>query len=532
MLKFSSGLLNYVESVNYNGYAKTAFYTEFATNYKVGDKVFIINGNYDSDTFIQNNSYTEKTDGYTILDINSCRIVLDIDYTGLNPFEEDTIDSYIAVHHISSQQEFEYINNIQTNSYNKIYNKFEYGLTNNIIYAENNFTGSYSIYGSYSGLFNSPNFYQNASASWTCSATSLIATSSIYFKTSGTGNTYSLTNNGKLFIIGEDITIGTQLFKQRCIYSFNYSKNKWELDISSTKPYISKLNFRNGMFKGIWNDGVFGSHTEDIDWENNDGSWNSGIFFNANWKSGKMSDKTLPINNILNNNNSLYTPTFSTIIEEKFELLTINSATLSRTINYNSPANLVISNNTQNYYCHLDSNNKPIQTIDYSNNKGFGFNYIINSNVEKAEILNGNFINCNIGLTNYGINALDVYYEIDNFTYSITSNNGYFFYCDINTVAMRNTYIDNSNILNSNISNSHISSNQIKQSIISGIYNSNNGITVLNADLWGYYNTYTSNIRGVLKLFISDADFLKLNNFSSKISNKENFGSILIILYN
>lgn len=523
MIKFSSGLLNYVESVNYNGVLKTAFYTDFATNFNIGDKVYIVNGNYDSDILIQNSNFTEGIDGYKVLDVDRCRIVLDIDFTGIFPYSEDSIDNYINVYHITSQQEFDYINNIQINTYpNNIFNKFEYGVTNNIIYADAGFAGTLEIssftaagtlFNDYYGLVNGPGFYQKNSNSnaWIYYSTPLTATSSIYFNTSGPGTTYSLTNNGKLFIIGEDIVIGNQTFKQRGIYAFDKIKNTWNYDILSNKPYISKLNFRNGVFKGVWNDGIFGSYKNEVNWNNKSGKWFSGIFINSNWKSGTISDKTLQI--IEQNayiNTSLYNAKFSVQEGKTTEILRINSTTASRTISYNSINNSSTNNVTQNYYATLDSNKLPLQSTDFSNNKGFGFNYIIDSNIETSEILNGSFINCNVGLTNYGVNSLDVYYG-ETFTYSISASNGYFNFCDINTTVLKDVYVNDSSIENSNIIKSRISSSQISNSIINGTYNSNNGITVISADLWSYY--FKNKIRGIIKLFISDSDLLRLSNF-------------------
>ena len=44
---FSSRLLNYVEPVEIAGIRKTVFYSELNTNFNVGDRVFILNGNYE-----------------------------------------------------------------------------------------------------------------------------------------------------------------------------------------------------------------------------------------------------------------------------------------------------------------------------------------------------------------------------------------------------------------------------------------------------------------------------------------------------
>ena len=72
-------LLNYVEAYSYQGTDKTLFYTEVNTNLKEGDRVFIINGNYDSNELIETDKYKKGRDGYKVLFVDYCKIVLDID---------------------------------------------------------------------------------------------------------------------------------------------------------------------------------------------------------------------------------------------------------------------------------------------------------------------------------------------------------------------------------------------------------------------------------------------------------------------
>ena len=49
---FSPRLLNWVEPVEVSGIKKTAFYTEVNSGLKIGDRVFIIGGNYCNDALI------------------------------------------------------------------------------------------------------------------------------------------------------------------------------------------------------------------------------------------------------------------------------------------------------------------------------------------------------------------------------------------------------------------------------------------------------------------------------------------------
>ena len=60
---YSSKLLNSIEPIEISGFRKTAFYSEISTNFNVGDRVFILNGNYDSADFISRDKYTKYTDG-------------------------------------------------------------------------------------------------------------------------------------------------------------------------------------------------------------------------------------------------------------------------------------------------------------------------------------------------------------------------------------------------------------------------------------------------------------------------------------
>lgn len=520
MAKFSSGLLNYVESVNINGYQKTVFYSEFATNFVVGDKVFIVNGNYDSNNLIQENLFTSETDGYSVLAIDRCRITLDIDYTGDLPFSSDNLDNYIKVYNVTSQREFDYINTLTMNSYNNIYSKFEWGLSNNIIFVSSSFNGGSSVIDTYSGIDSYlspvPGFYQKLSST---GAWVNISINSIPFTTTGSP-TYSLTNNNKLLIVGKDnITYNSQIFKSNGIYTFDTSLNKWVFDVTSNKAYISKLNFRHGKFNGVWNDGIFGTYLDQIDWDSLAAKWNSGIFINSNWKNGTINSKTNPSFETAPVSSFLNQAQFETkhiATQVKLSSVAVNSP---RTINYNVENNSTNKLNI-NYYSKLNSNGLPQQISDYSNNNNYGFNYIVDSNIETGTITTGNFINCNLGLTSYGISALDVYYGLS-FSYPLNIKGGFYQYNDINTVLINNSTIKNCNIYNSNITNTLLASNQIDSTVAQGNYNSDNGITVLNADLWSYL-TSTSQKRGVLKLYISNQDLLRIQNFEIIFIDKIN----------
>ena len=515
--RFASKLINYIEPSEYNGVLKTALYTQFGTNFQIGDKVFIVNGNYDSNSIIVNNEFT-KGDGYTVLDIDRCRIILDIDFTGQYPYNTDDVDNFIKLHNVSSQREFDYVNTLTTNTYATYSSKFEYGLTNDLVYVGGSFSGTTSVIGNNTGVSQS-GFYQKQTSnnSW-INITSAFSSGDIFFKTTGPGITYSLTNNNLLLIVGENISVGPTVYTQRGVYT--YSSSQWTLDNTYNKSFISKLSFRNGLFKGTWNDGIYGSYDDSINWNRSEAVWNSGIFLNSTWELGTINSRNSKPTSQTVYTNQLYSPSFPTTISASYSILTYQTITASRTIDYNSSVKQTDNSIIQSYYCKLDIFGNPIQSTDFSNNNGFGFNYIIDSIIETGNIINGNFENCNIGLTNYGVNSIDVYYGMS-YSYNIQTLGGNYTLCDVNTAAFNNSNINNSNINNSNINNSVLSSNQIVNTVASGEYSADNGINILNADVWSYV-TKDNRKRGVLKLFIDSSDINRITDFETIYINRIN----------
>ena len=481
---YSSSLLNYVEKTN-DGLSKTIFYSEINTNLSKGDTVYIINGNYDFEVLYGSN-YGKGADGYSVLDIDGCKIILDIDYTGVKLYENVTYNNFINVYHVSSQREFDYINgiNIGLTSFGVV-SKFSGDVIDGVVtlYASN------IIYASDAYLESTlPDIYNTG------------ITSSGFFVKSIDDPTlwvniseYVLNNNfstiNKLFIIGEDIQYGQYLFKQRNIYK--YVNGKYVIDVTYKQAYISKLNFRSGNFAGTHNDGVFGTCLKQTYWNN--GDWNSGILLNTHWASGTVGSK---------------------------------SSTSDKTIY----AKLLNSNNGAS---------SVLQSIDYSNNRGFGYNYIIDSVISKGTIINGNFINCNINGASSSSNAVGIFYGS---TYSggISAKNGIFSLCDIKNSDIKNSRIVYSEVINSNLLNSILINSQIIDSSADKCdYNAANGIKILAADLWAYDKSpgsiaspTSTTIKGIVKLFISDEDAIKINNEDTFFISKINKDYILSSLTN
>jgi len=482
-ISYTARLLNYVEPYYIDGVAKSAFYTEVNTNIKRNDKVFILNGYHDSEAFIAKGKYAKNADGYKVLYADRCKLVLDIDYKGVtSSYAEDDFDNYIKIYHITSQREFDYINRIFIDSYtHSRFSKFEKGYTNNIIYSDSTYFGDASGISINSGLSSTKGFWARVGITWTN------VTNQFNYNTFTFSSDYyamGLTNNGRFYVVGEDLTYANKTYKQRNIYKYGTASiNDWNIDIEYKQPIISKLNFRQGIFKGTHNDGIFGSYLREENWTGTESKWNSGFLVNANWINGLMKSK---------------------------------SSTLDAS-----------------YYAIIE-NGVPIQTTDFSNNKGFGYNYILDSNVYKAQIINGNFINCNIGVTNSGLTAIDDYYGGSN-TYSVSTIGGLYNYCNIHSSEITESTTLDSIIDNSYLSNTRTLNSQLFDSYSSGGESSiNNGISVVSADIMSYIpvnvgniTTLSSDIRGVLKLYISDMDYNRLDTFDNFYITKINKDYIL-----
>jgi hypothetical protein len=460
---YSSKLLNYVESTEISGYLKTSFYSEINTNFNVGDRVFIINGNYDSNTYIQNNKYNIESDGYKVLQINGCKVTLDIDYNGNLPSIDLDLNSLLKINHVRSQREWSYINDILVPlNYPTpgMYSKFSGNLigstyslyTNDIVYID--------------GTFSSPSittgFYIKNSTTWLNITSALL------------NNTLSFINPDypvptSFYVVGEDITYNGKTYKQRTVYK--YLNNSWVINPSYKTSFISKLNFRGGSFKGgFFNDGIFGSEDKSLNW-NSGANWNSGVFLNSTWNSGTFNSKS-------------------------------TAADLSYySVLQNIPGTTI---------------SVPVQTLDYSNNKGFGYNFIIDSNITSGNINNGNFENCNLGTTST-YSAVDIYYGLTQ-SFALNINQGSYKLCDIQNVNSNNSNIINSNVNNSIFNNSKLINSQIVNSVANNSqFNADNGIQILSADLWSYDTSVgstigpsSSTIKGILKLYVSDLDIDKL----------------------
>ena len=212
---FTSRLLNFVEPTIVNGIQYTSFYSTLNTNFNVGDRVFILNGVYDSDLLITQNKYAEGTDGYIVLAISNCFITLNIPYTGTSPYLDESYDQFIKVWNISGQTEFDYINKLYTNQYiTGPVGKFEYGYTNNIIYTNGSLSGIGSGWGQNSGVTSS-GIWARTGLTWSNINDIFNADS---FSFSSTYLSTGFTNNDNLLILGEDFVYNGSIYEKDTVY--------------------------------------------------------------------------------------------------------------------------------------------------------------------------------------------------------------------------------------------------------------------------------------------------------------------------
>ena len=210
---YSSKLVNYVEPIEISGYRKTVFYSEVNTNFNVGDRVYILNGNYDSDNKILENKYVKNSDGYRVIGVDGCRIILDIDYTGELPSNCCEESNYLSINNIDTQQKFDYINNISVplnlnipGLYSKFYGKiigtssFTASLyTNDIVFAATGFNG---ISGYYTGITSSGFFVRDDSSLpyvWTNITDNFLSDTFTF-------SNPDYINNNRIYIYGEDFS--------------------------------------------------------------------------------------------------------------------------------------------------------------------------------------------------------------------------------------------------------------------------------------------------------------------------------------
>ena len=420
---FTCKLLNWIEPYEIKGSIKTLFYTSINTELKEGDKIFIINGNYDNDLLIKNNKYKKGRDGYKILFIDKCKIVLDIDYTGIIPYLTANDDDFIKIYYIKNESEFLHANRYITTRTGNFEYKFEY-YHNNIAFIDNNYSST-NRWGLNSGVSGTPGFFvRNGIYNWSNITTDVISGSYSY----ALSPTYN--NVNRIKIMNGDFVYNGKEFKEGYIYKWEVgaTQSDWEVDITYFEPYLTKNNFRDGIFKGTWNSGLYGQYSSRIKWHGNGSTWNTGSLINTIWNKGKL--------------NSLYT-------------------------------------SSQSYFANFDINGLPYQKINSPNNAGKGYNLISDSMMIESEVANGSFNNTVFG------DQSATYSIVENEILNIRSpylnkiQNSFFNNCKFNNSHLEDSEFNNSISNNSIFEKSKSINSQFANCVFkNSSYNSDNIIKI------------------------------------------------------
>ena len=471
---FSPRLINWVESYEVKGILKTLFYTEINSELKVGDRVFIVNGNYDSDLLIESDKYKKGRDGYKVLYIDNCKVVLDINYTGVKPWKEDAIDNFIKVYYIRNQQEFLHANRQVTTrggNFNYKFNRYQ----NTISFIDQDYTTfaiSGARWGLNGGVIGSPGFFvrNGTTQSWTNITSEFTNTTNITASYS-----YSLSptyyNNDRIKIMNGDFTYNGKQYKEGYVYKWvvGPTQSDWIVDVTYFQPFLSKNNFRDGNFDGIWNTGIFGRQNKQITWEGNKSTWNTGTLLNTTWKKGTF--------------NSLY--------------------------------NLVDS-----YFSGIDEYGLPYQKANSYNNGGKGLNYIINSNIETSTINNGTIIRTIIGSQSTTYSIVEKYITGSSSEYSNIILKADFDTCELNNSLVSNSDLKNIKANNTLFKSVKSTNSYFKNSVFNNsTYNSDDVIKILGYDemnaaehptLSSQLSSINGTVQKVYKFYITETSYNRL----------------------
>ena len=499
----SPRLLNWVEPYTIAGVGYTLFYTEVNSGLKVGDKVFIINGAYDSNLLIQEDKYKKGRDGYKVLFVDECRIVLDIEFVGWLPANEtsenqESFDDFVKVYYIRDENDFIHVNRqVTTRDGDLVGFKFNPN-QNNIIFSDINF-GQLSGWGETLGLTGVGFSVKNDDSYWT-------NISSDFMNGSYSIATASITNN-KILILNGSFTysysngIVTE-FKEDSVYTWGYDSivgtYSWLVNVkheNNNPPIITKSNFRRGQFDGQWNGGLYGTSDERIIWNSTTATWNSGTLLNTVWQTGIM--------------NSFYSQPESYFAEFDYSFVTASA-----------PYGL------------------PYQKVNNPDNNGYGYNFVINSELQNAVINNGNVTNSKLGSSASSYNVIEEYikntFNINNFENAsgLTINKALFDNCKFINANIENTEIRNSRAENSRFNKVKSVNSHYKSSLfLNSNYISDNIIKVLDYDEFEYKST-NSALYKVFKFYINKRSYekfklkdtfyikgIKINNGTNELLN-------------
>lgn len=448
-------LLSYIEPYTINGVEKSLFYTEVNTNYKVGDRVFIIGGEYDIDLTNTNNRYKKGRDGYKVLFIDRCKIVLDIDYTGKLPFRRDKADDFLNIYKANSQAEFELFSKQISTRGGIVRKKFEFR-NNNILFTDKPLD-RVGGWGENEGI-SLAGFYVIENDQWVSVTSDII-----------NGNYSALVslihnNNGRIRINNGSVTYRKTISSEKTlendkVYKWDNELGDWVVDDSFDESIITKSNFRNGKFNGNFNGGVYGTKAKKIKWEGT-GRWNLGTLLNCNWISG--------------------------IVRSRFTL-------------------------PNSFLSEFGSNNRPYQKVNGTDNNGSGFNFLLKSDLSDVTIENGNIYDTSFGVDdNKEVTESFINDNTPEFNFEL--NGGFYNNCTFKGGKVINATLNTCRSFNSLFENITSVNSNFKRSVLTkSNFLGDNKIKILDYDEFVYgYSTNRGITHKMYKFYISEASYKSL----------------------
>ena len=490
----SPKILNWVEPYQIAGIDYTLFYTEVNSGFSIGDRVFIINGTYDSNLLITNDKYKKGHDGYKVLFVDKCQVVLDIEFNGSLPSNEttepsDDLDNLIKIYYVKDQNDFIHVNRQITTRADKFDYRFNKN-QNNIIFSEKQSYDPTGPWGESLGLLNGPGFFiKDGTASWINISSDFIVGS---YSIAATASAY------KIVILNNSFEYFGYKFQENLVYSYETSGtfSGWQVNVkheNKNVPLISKSNFRDGTFNGNWNGGIYGSNDKKITWGSTSSIWNSGTLLNTIWEKGIMESKQSQPQSFIAEFDNIV-GTFGT----------------------------------------------PYQRSTNPDNDGYGYNFVINSEIRNAIINNANVSNSVLGTssTTYSIveehlrGTLTSQFIEDNFSDTLI-NKAYFESCGIQNANIQNSVVKNSRVENSRFYNVKSINTHYKKSLFKNSnYISDNKIKILHFEETDFSQNGTIPTHKIYKFYVNKRSYekfkfkdtfyingLKINNGSNSLLN-------------
>ena len=486
---FSMRLRKWVEPYTIGGVDYSLFYTEVDHNFKVGDRAFIEGGVYDSDNFSLVKKYRKGSDGYKVLYVDRCKIVLDIKYTGQLPTNEEEIDNFVKIYVASTQEEFDYYCQVLSLRQDSgiIHNKFDLGF-NNFLYLNGTFSitpGSYNLTSfasdfaltSTSSTLGDSFVIRGATGSplntyFINITTDVFNNSFIPYLNSGwTQSLSGFFNNGKLRMMNGNFIKNGVSFKNEYIYYFDTLTNTWKIDKSYLPTILTEQHFRKGIFNtGKYNQGLYGQHEERIKYYGDSIKWNLGTTLNVDWYSGVLD---------------------STVFNEN------------------------------SHFTIFDRFNLPQIRANAANNGGAGYNYVFNTNFYGGDVINGNIFNMAVvyGTNSATASALENYLTGQDTNFSINIKGGVYYNSDIIFASMSNSTLISSYVFNSVLNKCKSVNSEIEASVfLNSTWLSDKIVKIQNYEesniVWCDENSLPINYK-MYKFYLTDTNWLRLREFQN-----------------